>query len=137
MKSLKLFLAMIAITAITLNIACKKDDDKPTIVGNWNLTKETYSNCDDPSDNGSEELTCLPDVLCIWIAFDGNGTGKTYFDSAFGKDTTSFTYALNGSSITITEDGDATTGTYSVSGNKLTLSVDDDDCDLTMELTKR
>lgn len=114
---------------LCLFISCNDDETEDNLaaelVGLWTAISQTDSECDDSSDNISEELECTSES-CLTAEFREDRTGRTVaLEPGFPDLTEEFTYTVQGSTliITINDSGDIFNfeSTFSISGNTLTI----------------
>jgi len=111
------------------------DDDGPNaIVDTWTGTEIAFSECTDPTDNG----TSTGDEVGLTIQFASGGSYTVTFTDPDGTDTETGTYTVTGSSVSICENGgtDCNAFEWSISGDILTLSGSDNDCTMVIKLSR-
>lgn len=116
--------------------ACKKEDDSTDVVGIWEISTSSNSNCNDPDDNGTLPISdgCIDLVVfssCTDLEFKSDDSFEirtsTTVLGAVDEDTESGTYSLEGNTITATfEDGTSRTFTYNADGPSISSSYEDD-----------
>jgi len=122
----------------TIFISCGGDDD---IEGVWIVESFTTTECNDPSDNGSETgysmVPCTEtseDDCDSFIVTFAATTYTSVLTSTFNEnvftDTGSGTYTIEGDRLTLCEDGsDCEGNTFSLNGNVITITSDPDEDD--------
>jgi hypothetical protein len=120
--------------AFLLFVACDNDDDGGnSIVGTWILQSQSYENCTDPANNGTETFNGCTAVACGKLTFNSDGSAVIRITiPLFGIDeTVNATWEDKGNNqIELCEGSSCDTVNYNVSGNNLTTSfVDEDGCD--------
>lgn len=71
--------ALISFYSLTLSglmlflTGCDKDDDRPSIVGTYQLTHENTSACSNTADNGNKTKTCTP-TDCETLTISSNSS---------------------------------------------------------------
>lgn len=142
-------------------LSCDPEEDNidplDELVGIWDITTLSITNCNDPNDNSASRqgiIGCVTDngmesCTTAALTLELNGDATTTFtstlrDLATGQSQTqteeqNSTFSIDGNEITICTDGDCETFTYSVAGT--TLSVDGSDasngCSTSFSATKR
>jgi hypothetical protein len=132
----------------SLCFSCSNDDATPAnqIIGTWEVTSYTVTNCTDPEDNGfsggeiDDLIGCYTfngfDVevcysMSLIISADGIITStitSTYLDPTTGteqtsSDSTTVTYTINGDQIIICDsDDECNNGSLTVNANTLEIS---------------
>lgn len=119
--------ALILLALMVSLVSCDKDDDKPSIVGNYSLSQESTSGCIDPADNGTETKTCTA-TSCETLSISGDGTFSVAELNNGVTTSYSGTYLLSGNKITLSSiiGGVAETdvATFQISGSQLILTYE-------------
>lgn len=114
---------LIAYALIVLTLSCGKDEDIPSasLVGSWKAISTGLIECPDPQENNVDE--CAPNSNCETWKFNSDGTftrttvGGDVIDGTYSAAAGhvslcyaacgNYTYAISGSTLTITELTDA------------------------------
>jgi len=127
--------------------ACKKEEESTGVVGVWEISAFSNSNCDDPDDNGSIPITdgCIDLGLfssCTELEFKSDDTYEVRTTTTFlgetETETESGTYTLSGNTITATlSDGSTSTYSYNADGPTITSTYEDEFDGCTVQETYR
>jgi len=118
-------------------LSCSKDPDPINpLLGTWQYSQEIYSDCADPVDNGTYDFTCN-DTDCFKVTFQDQG--KISYQSLVSgvNNTTSGTYKIENSQVTICTTGCDNPVGFTVTGNTLSfIRQDNAGCTVTTVLIK-
>lgn len=134
MKQSRFLIYLFCTLFIVAFISSSCGDDEPgeettnDLIGVWSLNSVTYSNCSDPSDNGTEDNSCTA-TDCIKWEFRTGGVliATDLFDG--DTDTETGSYTISGSNLTVTIEGEMAVGTYSVNGTQFVYNFQDPELD--------
>jgi len=99
MRKLRLFTL---VAAVALMFTACSDDDDFSVVGKWNIVKETLTVYSGTSATGTPLETHTETQDLGWVQFNSDGTGIDNYDY-------SFTWTLKGDKLTINQDGEDVT----------------------------
>lgn len=122
MKKLISFTGLVLFLLTLITSSCKKDEEVNLFIGTWNVRNQStvvYLN----NEKYSESINLFNPGDMILKIFEG-GTGEHWQDGV--KDQT-FTWVLNGDTITVTLDDEANTVmamTYTITDTRMILMVD-------------
>ena len=120
MKSIKkrIILAVTAIITTAVFLSCKKEE-KISIVGKWNATKEIYTSYKNGAILENDTFLYDPSYKLL-IEFAPNGTGA-FFDIEKGIiGTNNFTYKTEGNKLIFYIENDTLNSTFALTSNTFT-----------------
>ena len=127
------------VTLIAIFSACKKDEDPVNpIVGTWKVSGVSFTGCDDPADNASEDVPCTASDCQKWI-LKADGSITIEITDTGDLTTETATYTVADGKITICDGTDCETPlTYTIVGSTLTINFGEflAGCDLNLNFTK-
>jgi hypothetical protein len=123
MKMVLRFFLIIA--CFTLLFSCSEDTPNNPFVGTWTYINQTFTNCDNSSDNGTFDFECNA-TDCYRLTFQSNR--KLIFESliAGSATTTEGSYSFENDKLTLCSTGCDDPVTFTVSANTLILTNEDD-----------
>lgn len=124
MKKLNYILSVFVISSLFTYTGCNDDDDEPdpiSIIGTWVLVSESFSQCDDPLDNESEDFDCT-DTECSRLVIDASTITFIGIDPS-GNFETSVSYTSKESTLTIL----GQSANFTLVGSVLTISEQNPD----------
>jgi len=133
----KLFMLLVLPLSVLIITSCGSDDDDDSgssIVGFWNATELTKSECANPDDNGTE--TFEPGDATFSFGTGGDYTFVLIEGSM--TETENGTYTISGSNIELCAAGATICENFqwSISGSELTLTGSEGDCSIIVTLTR-
>ena len=141
-------LSLLAWALLSLLFTSCGDDDGDSIAGTYRLVTFTQTNCDDPQENFSLDLsaddgctTLLGEEICgdgTMTLSENGGFSFSLTLSAAGQSFSSSgsgTYTVDGNEITICDGDDCETSTFALGSDRITISVSEEDDPCIISLT--
>jgi flagellar basal body rod protein FlgF len=100
--------------------ACSDSLAPADVAGTWDATSVVFTSVANPSTN-SGNLILLGASLSMTL--NANGSASVTTDDGTGPSTDTGTFAIDGSTFTLTLGGDVSTGTIELSGDTLTVRI--------------
>lgn len=110
----------LALVGLATAVACGDAVAPEDLAGTWSATSFVFTRVA----NTSETVDIIGAGGSVSITFNANGTYSITFDVGGEMDTSSGSYAIDGSTLTLDEGTqDEVSGTIDLSGNTLTLRI--------------
>lgn len=113
------FVRPMAVLGVVGALACSDSVAPADIAGTWNATSFVFTSVADPTTS----VEAIDFDISLSITFDAGGVITLRITEGGVTDTETGTYTINGSTFSITTNGDTSTGTISRSGNTLTIQL--------------
>ena len=115
MKKFNLLFITILILGLGVFNSCDKEDDEEIIplIGTWEM---------------ATELEGVSIALTMTFNQDYTGMAQIRYtlDEVTESETESFTYSVNGNTLTMEIEGESETATFTISGNQLIINAEDE-----------